>query len=112
MRRPQPPALGCAGLRPALLLPQSREGLGCGESTGYIDPREGRGLYRLLFDGFPGGGGGKEPPAVQKTRVRSLGWEDPLEEGTAPHSSTLALRVPSTEEPGGLQSTGSLESWT
>ena len=39
--------------------------------------------------------------------VRSLGWEDPLEEGTATHSSILAWRIPWTEEPGGLQSVGS-----
>ena len=36
--------------------------------------------------------------------VRSLGWEDPLEEGMATHSSILAWRIPWTEEPGGLQS--------
>ena len=46
-------------------------------------------------------------PAVQETRVRSLGWEDPLEEEMATHSSILAWRIPWTEEPGGLQSTGS-----
>ena len=39
--------------------------------------------------------------------VRSLGWDDPLEEGMATHSSTLAWRIPWTEEPGGLQSTWS-----
>ena len=38
--------------------------------------------------------------------VQSLGWEDPLEEGMATHSS-IACRIPWTEEPGGLQSTGS-----
>ena len=37
----------------------------------------------------------------------TLGWQDPLEEGTATHSSILAWRIPWTEEPGGLQSTGS-----
>ena len=36
----------------------------------------------------------------------SLGWEDPLEEGMATHCSVLAWRIPWTEEPGGLQSTG------
>ena len=46
-------------------------------------------------------------PAVWETRVRSLGWEDPLEEEMATHSSILAWRIPWTEEPGGLQSTGS-----
>ena len=41
---------------------------------------------------------------MQKTWVQSLGWEDPLEEGMATHSSILAWRIPWTEEPGGLQS--------
>ena len=49
----------------------------------------------------------KNLPAMQKTQVRSLGREDPLEEGTATHSSVLAWRIPWTEEPGGLQSMGS-----
>ena len=44
--------------------------------------------------------------AVQETRIRSLGREDPLEEGIATHSSVLAWRIPWTEEPGGLQSMG------
>ena len=48
----------------------------------------------------------KNLPAVWETWVRSLGWEDPLEEGIATHSSILAWRIPSTEEPGGLQSMG------
>jgi len=49
----------------------------------------------------------KNPPAVQETWVRSLGWEDPLEEGMATHSNILAWRIPWTEEVGGLQSMGS-----
>ena len=44
----------------------------------------------------------KNLPAMQETRVRFLGLEDPLENGMAAHSSTLAWRVPWTEEPGGL----------
>ena len=48
----------------------------------------------------------KHLPAMQETRVRSLGWEDPLEKEMAIHSSILAWRIPWTEEPGGLQSTG------
>ena len=44
--------------------------------------------------------------AVQETWVRSLGWEDPLKEGMANHSSILVWRIPWAEEPGGLQSTG------
>ena len=43
---------------------------------------------------------------TQETRVRSLGWEDALEEEMVPHSSILAWRIPWTEEPGGLQSKG------
>ena len=49
----------------------------------------------------------KNLPAVRETWVRSLGWEDALEEGMATHSSILAWRIPWTEEPGGLQSTRS-----
>ena len=49
----------------------------------------------------------KDPPAVLETWVRSLGGEDPLEEGVAIHSSILAWRILWTEEPGGLQSMGS-----
>ena len=49
----------------------------------------------------------KNLPAMQKTRVRSRGGEDPLEEGMATHSSILAWRILWTEEPGGLQSMGS-----
>ena len=44
----------------------------------------------------------KNLPAMQETQVRSLGWEEPLEEGMAAHSSVLAWRIPWTEEPGGL----------
>ena len=43
---------------------------------------------------------------MQETRFQSLGWEDPLEEDIAPHSSILAGKIPWAEEPGGLQSTG------
>ena len=49
----------------------------------------------------------KNLPAMWNTWVQSLGWEDPLERGTATYSSILAWRIPWTEEPGGLQSTGS-----
>ena len=42
-----------------------------------------------------------------ETRVQSLAWEDPLEEGMATHSSILTWKIPWTEEPSGLQSTGS-----
>ena len=46
-------------------------------------------------------------PAMQETQVLSLGREDPLEESMATHCSTLAWKIPWTEEPGGLQSMGS-----
>ena len=50
----------------------------------------------------------KNLPAMQETWVRFLGWEDPLEKEMATHSSILAWRIPWMEEPGGLQSMGSL----
>ena len=49
----------------------------------------------------------KNLPAMWETWVRSLGWEGPLEESMATHSSILAWRILWTEEPGGLQSKGS-----
>ena len=49
----------------------------------------------------------KNLPAMQETWVESLGWEDPLGEGMATHSSILAWRMPWIEEPGGLQAMGS-----
>ena len=48
----------------------------------------------------------KRLPAMQETRVRSLGWEDPLEKEMATHSSILDWRIPGTGEPGGLPSMG------
>ena len=48
----------------------------------------------------------KNPPEMWETQVQSLGREDPLEKGTATHSSTLAWRIPWTEDPSRLQSTG------
>ena len=50
----------------------------------------------------------KNLPAMPETCDQSLGRGDPLEKGMATHSSTLAWRIPWTEEPGELQSTGSL----
>ena len=48
----------------------------------------------------------KNLPATQKTWVRSLSWEDPLEKQIATHSNILAWKIPWTEEPGRLQSMG------
>ena len=57
--------------------------------------------------GFPGGVSSKEHTCQcrrHKRQIRSLGWEDLLEESIATHSSILAWRIPWTEELGGLQS--------
>ena len=60
--------------------------------------------------GFPGGKVVKNPPVyagdARDTWVRSLVWEDPLQEEMATHSSHLAWKIPWTEEPGGVQSMG------
>ena len=47
-------------------------------------------------------------PTMWETRVQFLGWEDPLEKEMAPHSTTLAWKIPCTAEPGRLQSMGLL----
>ena len=63
----------------------------------------------ILWD-FPGGASDKESACQcrrHETWVRSLGWEDPLEEGMATHPSILAWRILRTEEPSGLQHMGS-----
>ena len=54
----------------------------------------------------------KNLPEMQEYQVRSLGQEDPLEKGMATHSNILALTIPWTEEPGGLQSMNHKESDT
>ena len=51
----------------------------------------------------------KNPPTNEDMQVRSLGPEDPLQEGMATHSSILAWRITWTEEPSGLQSMGGLK---
>ena len=58
-------------------------------------------MYVLVF---PGGSDDKESACNAEGWVRSLGQEDPLEKGMAKHSSILAWKIPSTKEPGGLQS--------
>ena len=60
--------------------------------------------------GFPSGSEVENSPVMQESQetwVQSLGQDEPLEEGTATHSSILAWRIPWTEEPGGLQPMGS-----
>ena len=65
----------------------------------------------LLILGLPWWLSGKESACqflpVQEMRVRSLNWEDPLEEEMATHSSIIAWKIPWTKNPGGLQSMGS-----
>ena len=62
--------------------------------------------------GFPVGASGKESACNVGDSGSIPGWEDPLEKEMTTHSSILALRIPQTEEPGGLQSMGSQESDT
>ena len=65
----------------------------------------GLGLFQPLRD-FPSGSVVKNLPPVQEMQVRSLGQEDPVEEGTATYSGILAWSIPWTEEPGRLQPIG------
>ena len=60
-----------------------------------------------VIKGFPGGSAVKNLPAMQETRVRSLGQEDSLERGMATHSSIPAWEIAWAEEPGRLQPMGS-----
>ena len=65
------------------------------------------GMREYADVGFPGGTSGKNPLCQFRRYemwIWSLGWEEPLEEGMATHSSILAWRNPWTEKPGGLQS--------
>ena len=67
-------------------------------------------LLSMVVSGFPGGVSGKESAGQCRRRrrrgIRSLSWENPLEEGMVAHSSILAWEIPWTEPPGGLQSVG------
>ena len=64
-------------------------------------------LSNTLFKSSPGDSAVKNLPSMQEMQIWSLGQKDLLEEGMATHSSILAWRIPWTEEPGRLQSTGS-----
>ena len=62
-----------------------------------------RGLYCTFIDKMMlMAQGVKNPPAMQETQVRSLGWEDPQEKEVATHSNILSWKISWTEEPGGL----------
>ena len=63
--------------------------------------------FTFLYLGLPSGSDGKNLPALWETCIQSLGQEDSLEKGMATHFRILAWRILWTEEPGGLQSTGS-----
>ena len=63
-------------------------------------------FFLKMNSAFSGDSNGKESAWMQETQVQSLGQEDPLEKEMATHSSTLAWRIPWTEEPGGLLSMG------
>ena len=71
-------------------------------------PPNGKKAFSLDIDwDFPGGSDGKRLPTRRETQVQSLGWEDPLEKEMATHSSTLAWKIPWTEERGRLLFMGS-----
>ena len=61
----------------------------------------------MVPEGFAVSSVVKNLPAKQETRVRSLGWDDPLEKKTATHSSILVWKIPWIQEPAGVQSMGS-----
>ena len=66
-------------------------------------------IFCIYSEGFPGGASSKEPSCQRRrreTQVRTLGWEDPLKEGMATHTTILSWRIPWTAEPGKLQSIG------
>ena len=65
------------------------------------------GWIAIVLSLRPGDSDGKESACSVGTWVQPMGWEDPLEEGMATHSSILAWRTPWTEESGGLYSMGS-----
>ena len=108
----------------ASFLPKNTQGWSPLEWTGWISFQSNlvhtRNLMNLLNDsgtyfltdvygpswGFPGRSAVKNPPTMWETRVWSLGWEDPLEEGIATLSRILVWRTPWTEEPDGLWSMG------
>ena len=61
-------------------------------------------MYTHTDTDFPGSSVGKESACNAETSIQSLGEEDSLEKGMAPHSTIFACKIPWTEEPGGLQS--------
>ena len=64
-------------------------------------------IYSIVYVGLPGGSDGTDSACNSETQVQSLGPEDPPEKGMETHSNIFAWKIPWTEEPRGLQSTGS-----
>ena len=77
--------------------------------TGLISEPSKKGIIirHIIQEDFPGGSDSKASVSTRETWVQSLGWEDPLEKEMAIHSSSIAWKIPWTEEPGRLQSMGS-----
>ena len=73
----------------------------CGVDHGLLSPPKCLSICSLVAQTV------KRLSTMRETQVRSLGWEDPLEKEMAIHSSTIAWKIPWTEEPGRLQSKGS-----
>ena len=75
----------------------------------WTEPRGEGNMFRFEFEvtGFLYDAVIENLPAMQETQVQSQSRKDPLEKGMATHSSISTWRIPWTEEPGGLQSTGS-----
>ena len=69
-------------------------------------------LLTPVFLGFPGGSDGKESSCNAGDWIQSLGWEDPLEEGMATHTSILAWRIPMDREAWRATVHGFAKSWT
>ena len=85
----------------------SREGRPCGKGRDWGSPAPGPSACRLelgVLGWVVSWQTVRSLPAAQETRAQYLGREDPLEEGMATHSSSLAWRIPLAEEPGRLQS--------
>ena len=93
--RQRPQARGpCGPGMTSALREQGRAGGALGPATGFVETPWASLVAQMV----------KNPPAMQETRIQSLGQEDPLEKGMATHPSVVAWEVPWTEERGGLQS--------
>ena len=73
----------------------------------HLEPSSSFLIGHIVNMGFPSASDVKNLPTTQEAWIWFLGWEDPLEKGMATYSSILAWRIPWTEKPGRLQSTGS-----